>query len=176
MVKSLKPPTRFGLETCQDMHAKLKWEARRLEDGWGTYDTFNFVVTANHLYVDWIDNCDSQKIKAKRNSLPGPARMVMRSIIDLSIGCKHWQIKQPKSLERQVLRTLPERGINDWHTYLHAEPNGVMWFFEFADYKLSMMELRDLVLLYFKWIFEDDAIIFPPELQNQLEKYKTSPE
>jgi len=158
------------------MYTKLKWEARRLEDGWRAYDAFNFVVTANHLYVDWIDNCGSPKNKAKKESLPESAKMVMQSIADLSIGCKHWQIKQPGSLERQVIKTPPEQGINDWYAYLHAEPNGVMWFFEFCDYKLSMMELRDLVILYFKWILDDDSVTFPPELQNQLEMYKIPPE
>jgi hypothetical protein len=168
-----KPHTRLGLETCQDMHEKLKWEARRLEDGWSAYDTFNFVVTANHLYVDWIENCGSQENKSKRDSLPESAKMVMQSIVDLSNGGKHWQISRPNSLDRQVVKAVPERGINDWYAYLHAGPMGYV---EFGDYKLSMMELSALVLGYFKWIFESRNIPFPSALQDQLETYKAIPE
>lgn len=175
-MNSQKPPTRFGLETCQDIYTKLKWEARRLEDGWRAYDTFNFVVTASHLYVDWIDNCGSQENRAKKGALPESAKMVMQSVIDLSIGCKHWQAKQVSSLERQVINAPPERCINDWVAYIDGKQNGAMWFFTFCDYRLSMMELRDLVLGYFKWIFEDDVVVFPLALQNQLDTYKITPE
>jgi len=169
-----KPPTRFGLETCQDMYAKLKWEAHRLEGNWSAYDTFNFVVTANHLYVDWINRCGSQENKAKRGALPESAKIVMQSVIDLSIGCKHWKVEQESSLKRQVISAPPERCINDWGAYLDGKQNGAMWFFACGDYRLSMMELRELVLGYFKWIFEDDAISFPLALQNQLDTYNIS--
>jgi len=47
-----------------------------------------------------------------------------------------------------------------------------MVYVDFGDYSLSMMELVDQVLGYFKWIFEDGDIAFPLELQNQLEQYK----
>ena len=41
-MNSNNPSTRFGLETCEDMYEKLRWEAARLEEEWGVYDTFNF--------------------------------------------------------------------------------------------------------------------------------------
>lgn len=174
MTNPCKPQTRFGLETCQDMHEKLKLDARRLEDSGSAYDIFNFVVTANHLYADWIDNCGSQENKSKRESLSAPEKMVMQCIVDLSIGGKHWQMTNKNSLERQVVKSHPERCINDWHAYLCGEQNGVILFFEFGSYRLSIIELKDLVLGYFKWIFEDhNTTHFPADLQNQLELYKT---
>lgn len=167
-----KPPTRFGLETCQDMYAKLKWDAQNLANGWKIYDIYNFVVTANHLYVDWINNCGSPESKAKKGLLPESAKKVMQSIIDLSISCKHWKSEHDSSLKRQIINSPPERCINDWGAYLEGHPEGVMLFITFDGYKLSIKELTGLVLSYFKWIFEDDATAFPYELQNQLETYK----
>lgn len=173
MTNSSKPPTRFGLETCQDMYDKLKLEAQRLEDGWSVCDTFNFVVTAHHLYNDWIDNCGSPEAKAKKCSLPEPAKMVMQSIVDLANGNKHWQMTNKRSLERQVVKKVHERIVGDWYAYLVA---GQMVYVDFGDYRLSMFELMHQVLGYFKWIFEDGNIAFPLELQNQLELCRIRPE
>jgi len=169
MTKTNKPPTRFGLETCQDMYEKLTWEAQRLENGWSVYDTFNFVVTAHHLYIDWIDSCGNPETRAKKILLPEPAKMVLQSIIDLANGNKHWKMTNEKSLERQVITKAHEPIIGDAYAYFFAGP---MVYVEFGDYILSMRALMDLVLGYFKWIFLDGDIVFPQELQNQLELYR----
>jgi hypothetical protein len=167
MPKSSNPPTRFGLETCQDMYKKLKWEAQRLEDGWSVYDTFNFVVTAHHLYADWIDQCGSAAVQEKTRSLPAPAKMVLQSIADLANGNKHWKIEHKNTVKRQVVTKVYERLRGDWYAYFVAGP---MVYVEFDGYILSMMTLMHQVLGYFKWIFEDGDIAFPLELQNQLEQ------
>ena len=162
-----KPPTRFGLETCEDMYEKLKWEAARLEEGWSTYDTFNFVVTANHLYVDWLRVCGRLDQTAKRDLLPAPAALVMQAIVDLSNGSKHWHMTHEKSLERQVTTKVHERIRGNWDAYLKSGP---MIFVEFSDYILSMRALRDLVLGYFEWILAEGSNPFPAELSQQLEQ------
>lgn len=166
MTAPSKPSTRFGLETCQDMHGKLKRDAQRLEDGWSIDDTFNFVVTAHHLYDDWIEKCGSPEAKAKKLSLPEPAKTVLQAIYDLANGNKHWKLTYKKALERQNVTKVYERTRGDWYAYFVAGP---MVYVEFGDYRLSMMELMHQVLGYFKWIFEDGDIAFPLELQNQLE-------
>jgi hypothetical protein len=173
MTKSSKPPTRFGLETCQDMYEKLKWEAQRLENGWSVYDTFNFAVTAHHLYADWIESCGSLEAAEKKCSLPEPAKMVMQSIIDIANGNKHWQMTRDGSLKHQVVTKVHEPIRGDWYAYFVAGP---MVYVEFGDYILSMKTLKDLVLGYFKWIFEDGDTVFPQELQNQLEMCRIRPD
>lgn len=170
MTQTPKPPTRFGLETCQDMYEKLKWEAQRLEEGWSVYGTFNFVVTAHHLYVDWIKSCGSQDAKAKKASIPAPAKLVLQSIVDLSNGNKHWKMEKENSIKKQVITKVDEPIIGDWYSYLVVGP---MAYVDFDNYSLSMMELTYQVLGYFKWIFEDGDIAFPRELLNHLETCRT---
>lgn len=172
MTKLIKPPTRFSLETCQDMYEKLKWEAQRLENGWSVYDSFNFVVTAHHLYHDWIENCGSSETIGKKLSLPESAKMVMQTIIDLSNGNKHWQMTNESSLKRQVVTKVYEPVIWDWHAFYVTGP---MVYVDCGDYRFSMGALMDQVLGYFKWIFEDGDIDFPLELQSQLEKCRICP-
>lgn len=173
MTKPIKPPTRFGLETCQDMYEKLKWEAQRLEVGWSVYDTFNFVVTAHHLYVDWIKACGGPEAQEKKRSLPEPAKMVLQAIVDLANGNKHWKLEDEGSLKRQVVTKAHEPIIGDAYAYFIAR--GPMVYVEFGDYILSMRVLIDQVLGYFKWILEDGDIAFPLELENQLEQRRIRP-
>jgi hypothetical protein len=163
--RNVKPPTRIGLETCQDLYDKLRFEAQRLETGWNIYDTFNFVVTAHHLYVDWIPKRGTEKTKAKKQALPTPAKKVLQSIIDLSNGSKHWQVDRATTLERQVITAKPTVGINDWHAYMLAGP---MLYVEMGEYKLSMRELRDLVLGYFEWMLDEDDGELPAKLNFRL--------
>ena len=167
MTKPRNPSTRFGLETCQDMYEKLKWEASRLEDGWSVYDTFNFVVTAYHLYIDWIDKCGSPEEREKKHLLPESAKMVLQSIVDLANGNKHWELSHKGSLKHQVVKSVHKRTRGDWYAYFVAGP---MVYVEFGDYVLSMRGLMYQVLGYFKWIFEDGDVAFPRELQDQLEQ------
>lgn len=49
-----KPSPRLPLHTADDLFKKLRWEEERLEQSWSEYDSFNFIVTAHHLYFDWI--------------------------------------------------------------------------------------------------------------------------
>ena len=173
MTNSNKPPTRFGLESCQDMHEKLKWEADKLEKSWGVYDTFNFVVTAHHLYVDWIDSCGSPELIAKKSSLPDPAKKVMQAIADLVNGNKHYKLTEGRSLKRQVVTKVYKPIIGDYYAYFVAGP---MVYVDFGDFNLSMMELMHQVLGYFEWLFKDGDITFPLALQNHLNMCITRPE
>lgn len=166
-----KPPTRFGLETYNDFYEKLKWESKRLEDGWGIYDTFNFIVTAHHLYVDWIDRCGNSTVKVRKSRFPVSAKLVMQCVADLANGNKHWQMNRPNSVERQVVKNVDKPMIGDYYSYFIAGP---MIYVDFDNYSLSMSELMDLLLGYFKWIFEDEDISFPLELENQLDSRKLS--
>jgi len=79
----------------------------------------------------------------------------------------------PNSLKSQVVTEVHEKIVGDWYAYFVAGP---MVYVDFGDYRLSMFELMHQVLGYFKWIFEDDNIAFPLELQNQLELCRIRPE
>lgn len=164
-----KPPTRVGLETCHDLYDKLKFEGKRLEDGWAIYDTFNFVVTAHHLYADWIPKRGTDKAKAKNEALPASAQMIMDCIIELSNGSKHWELKEYHK-KKQIIKAQPVRAINDWYAYMLAGP---MLYVEAGEYKLSMRELRDLVLGYFAWMLDDNSEELPEALTQQLELCRT---
>lgn len=160
-------PTRLALDTAEDMFEKLKWEEARLMESWGIYDSFNFIVTAHHLYVDWL-SLDSAKPSqvARKAALPSDAQIVFQAVIDVSNGSKHWQMTHPASLKRQVIVRIDRPVIGCWYSYAEDKP---MAYFDFAGYSLSMAELSDFVMKYFDWILNGEGQPFPTELTSNLQ-------
>ena len=53
---------RLPIDSCEALFEKLKWDFQQLEKDWTSpYTTFNFVVTAYHLYQDWIKRAGSHE-------------------------------------------------------------------------------------------------------------------
>lgn len=162
-----KEITRLALDTPQDMFEKLKWEEERLVESWSIYDSFNFIVTAHHLYVDWLkpESASAEEI-ARKLALPQGAKDVFRAVIDVSNGSKHWKMTNRKSLEEQVIVKMQRPVIGCWFAYYENKP---MAYFDFSGYSLSMAELSAFVARYFDWIFSDEGLPFPAELTTNLE-------
>lgn len=165
-----KAPTRLALHTCEELVEKLKWDATRLEDGWRAYDSFNFVITAHHLFVDWIDSCGSPAAKENKAKLPKAALLVFQAIADLANGSKHWQMTRAGSLKNQIVTGVSEPVIGDWYSYFIAGP---VVYVDFDRYSLSMVAIVGQVLGWFQWIFEDAADDMAQQLCEQLEYWKT---
>lgn len=170
-----KVPTRLALDTAEDMFEKLKWEEERLVETWGIYDSFNFIVTAHHLYVDWItaknDAATASQI-ARKAALPQGARNVFQAVIDVSNGSKHWRMTKDFSTKNQVIVSMDRPVIGCWYALAEDKP---MAYFDFAGYSLSMAELSAFVMKYFDWILNGDGQPFPDELTANLEALR-SPE
>lgn len=166
-------PTRLALDTAGDMFDKLKWEETRLVDSWGVYDSFNFIVTANHLFVDWVSPGSATDSQITRKAdLPQGAKDVFQAIIDVSNGSKHWQMTNPNSLKRQVIVRIVRPVIGCWYAFAENKP---MAYFDFAGYSLSMAELSAFVMRYFEWILNGEGQEFPTELTANLEALRTPP-
>lgn len=170
---SEKAPTRLALDTPEDMFEKLKWEEARLVESWGIYDSFNFIVTANHLYVDWLslDSATDSQMSRKAD-LPQGAQDVFQAVIDVSISSKHWQMTNPSSLKRKVVIRVVRPVIGCWYALAENKP---MAYFDFKDYSLSMAELSAFVMKYFEWIINGEGQEFPAELTANLEALRAPP-
>ena len=69
MAHSSQPSPRIPIDTCEGLFEKLKWDYKQLEEGWTEYRTFNFIVTAYHLYADWINSAGTREQKQRKNKL-----------------------------------------------------------------------------------------------------------
>nr|WP_314540173.1 hypothetical protein [uncultured Massilia sp.] len=150
---------RLAIHTPVDLFDKLKWELNRLQNGWGIYDSFNFIVTAHHLYYDWIDEgkAASAEQVERKNALPQDAKDVFQAIVDVSNSCKHWHLTNPGSLKRQVVLEVAEPSIASLDAYVW----GPMVYFDFKGHYVSMSEMSALVMTYLEWIINggDDAVL-----------------
>jgi hypothetical protein len=162
-------PTRMALNTPEDLFKKLKWEEARLEESWGVYESFNFVVTAWHLYHDWISikgGATAAQIYRK-TQLPSGAAKLIRATCDLANGAKHWKMTHPENLKKQVVTEIEGPEIGDWLAVFDDKP---MMYITIPPYvRLSMAELSALVVAYIQWILEGDNQPFPPHLTQNLE-------
>ena len=163
----------YGVNTCFDLYDKLKYEGKNLENNWNAYNSFNFIITAWHLYYDWLnlDKANRPKLAAKKKNPPKtPETMmsVVNALRDLTNGSKHFSLKK-KSADKQVVTKTYSPVIGDWAAYfLH----GPMIYIEVGSYTYSMWDVRHIVLLYFDWVFNDDILAnqFPKEIQDHLKR------
>lgn len=82
----LLPNPRLPLDTMEQMFDKLKWEEARLTESWSVYDSFNFIVTAHHLWFDWTNNVGSAEQNARAAALPDDAKLFRQVLIDVPIS------------------------------------------------------------------------------------------
>ena len=163
----------YGLNTCFDLHNKLRYEGENLENNWTAYACFNFIVTAWHLHTDWIDADEENRPKlatTKKGSKKTPANMmlVVYALRDITNYSKHSFLKKD-AVKKKVITKIYPPIIGDWRSYFL---DGPMIYVEINNSIYSMWDIRHIVLLYFDWIFNDDipANQFPVEIQDHLKR------
>jgi hypothetical protein len=146
----------LGLPNSEALYEKLRFESIRLSQGWGSYDTFNFAVTAWHLFEDW-PNGDPKgtlsRLKRHRHRLSKEMLMVVAVLRDLANGSKHFVLNQKGSDTRQITAT-HSGGVNDWFEYyFHERLPGVTA----GDLYFSIRVMRNIVMAYFEWVFDNSV-------------------
>lgn len=160
----------FGINDCYDLHNKLKFESDRLENNWNVYDFFNFIITSWHLYNDWLRKKDKIRPKwaiRKKTKIPKEMMQVINATRDLANGSKHMELND-KSTAKKVIDVIHPPEIRDWYSYFIAGPQiGI----SIGQSYYSMADLRNLIMSYFDWIFDDSvpADNFPSEIKKYLE-------
>lgn len=157
---------RIPIDTCEGLFEKLKWEYKELElNGWNEYRTFNFVVTAYHLYDDWFKSAGTREQKQRMNKLPDSAATLFKTLRDITNASKHWKLDQ-KSKGKQIVTDVSTPIIGGWHAYLVTGP---VIYITVGDTRLSMPQLASLTLECLTWILQGDSLVFPQELIDRLE-------
>ncbi|MEA2095845.1 MAG: hypothetical protein U9P73_03990 [Candidatus Cloacimonadota bacterium] len=168
---SQKAKIDYGISNCFDMYEKLKFEGKRLDSDWHEYNCFNFIVTAWHLYDDWLDNdrrCRPQLSIKKKNKIPATMTNVLNAIRDLTNGSKHMVLNK-KSVNKQVVTEVHSPEIRDMRSFMTGEAKvGI----KIDSTYYSMWDLRYICLLYFAWVFDDNTPMnaFPPDLADHLDR------
>jgi hypothetical protein len=164
------PSPRVSIHTCQGLFDKLKWEFEQLEkQGWDEYRIFNFVVTAWHLYYDWINNAGTDAQKGRRDIIlvqkkKYGAHMIFAALRDLTNASKHWTLKSnPDS--PQVVTNVSDPQITNYYDYYFAGPVVNV---NVDGFNLSITEVARLAIGCMEWILNGDCP-FPDDLKRELQ-------
>jgi hypothetical protein len=160
-----QPSPRVPIDTCEGLFEKLKWDYEQLEEGWNEYRTFNFVVTAYHLYADWINSAGTREQKQRKNKLSERGKTLFSVLRDITNSSKHWEL-DTKSKKKQVVSEVTTPQIADWYAYLVAGP---VMYVSVGSARLSMPEIASITLKCFEWILHGTESSLPPEIEDRLQ-------
>lgn len=157
---------RIPFRSADDLYGKLKREHERLQAEWNDDNSFNFIVTAYHLYDDWVRRAGTRGQQQRRNRLDPIAERLMHVLRDITNASKHWELNQ-RNEEKRVVDEVSPAMIADWEAYFLTGPQ--IYVSDSDGASLSMSSLSRLTMEVFGWIMEGTDNTFPPELRLKLE-------
>ncbi|MEZ7204771.1 hypothetical protein [Pseudoalteromonas sp. DY56-GL79] len=160
------PSLRVGLHSCEELFEKLKWEYSQLQEDWSnSYITFNFVLTANHLYADWVTSQGTKIQRQKVNRLPELGKQLFAVLRDVANASKHWQLDR-KSEKKKVVESVSKPIIGDWFSYFISGP---VPYISVGEANPSLPELASVTIKCFEWILVSEELNFPIKLAEELQ-------
>ena len=156
---------RLPIDSCEALFEKLQWDHIQLEKEWNSYGTFNFVLTAYHLYQDWIEKTGTDEQKHRKLLLPEKGRLLFKVWRDITNATKHWELDQHNQ-KRQVLDSVSSPQIADWYAYFVAGP---VIYVNVENARSSLPELAQVTIWCFKWLLEGENAFAFHNLEYQLE-------
>lgn len=174
MERQSKPAPRLPLDSCEDLLEKVKWDHRQLKDDWSTYKTFDFVLSANHLYKDWIDKIGSRVQRRRKCKAGKNMKNIFHCIKDLANATKHWTLDKPNR-ETQIVDKVSSPIIANWNAYFFTGP---VIYVDILGSRLSMPELSDIVLKCLEWLVhgsgDSDASSLERDIDQLLQNTKVT--
>ena len=161
----LKPIPRLAIDSCEALFEKLKWDHAQLKKEWdSSYCTFNFVVTAYHLYQDWINSAGTDEQKSRKTMLPSNGVLLFEVWRDITNATKHWELNE-RSQKQQVVDGISTPIVHDWHAFLVTGP---VSYVQVGGTRLSMSGLVEVTMLCFKWLIEGERALALTDLEREL--------
>lgn len=157
------PSPRIPLHSCEALLDKLKWDYSQFDEGWTEYRTFNFVITAYHLYKDWIKSAGSTAQKKRKSLITKHPHggLLFATLRDMTNSTKHWELDAANKA-RQVVTGVTSPQIADWYAYLIAGP---VMYVSVGDARPSMPELADMALKCLEWMVNGTGSSVPHEIE-----------
>ena len=159
-----QPSPRIPIDTCEGLFEKLKWDYQQLQEGWNEYRTFNFVVTAYHLYEDWIKHAGSKAQRSRKGKLPTIGKKLFYTLRDITNASKHWQLDS-KSQNKKVVEGVSQPIIGDYYAYFIAGP---VMYVSVGEARPGIPELASITIECLEWILNGETNTFPEALGEQI--------
>jgi len=146
-----KPSPRLSINTVEELFDKLKWDERRLLQSWGVYESWDFVLTAHHLYKDWIGGRTSQATTLQKErwiqiEKKDCLARFFEAIGNVADGNKHFDLDWSK--KKQIVDQVTDPEVSDYDSYLFGE----MPHIKYNGHHVSMYAGSAVVMCCFQWI------------------------
>lgn len=156
----------LGLSSSRDLYAKLQSDSARLTTDWGVYACFDFAVTAWHLQDDWVLSDPPKspcRIKRGQTQRPKEMQLALDVIHDLANGSKHFHLDRRGQASRTITATRERKEAGWWPYLWHEDMPGV----SVGSYEFSIRVLRNIIMAYFDWVFDDATPVtaFPTQIK-----------
>ena len=154
-----KPSPRFPINTVEELFDKLKWNETRLMESWGMYESWDFILTAHHLYKDWIGGRMSQATtlqKDRWNQIEKKECLArfFQAIGNVADGSKHFDLDWSK--KKQIVDKVTDSEISDYDSYFF----GKMPYIKYDGHHVSMYAGSAVIMRCFEWLmYGGDPII-----------------
>ncbi len=142
----------------------------------GVFDEISSVDFANaawHLHADWIPQAHDTKYriakaKVQIRKLPPEMQLLLHALRDIATGEKHCFLRDAKEEAKKVITDIEPGETSNWYAYFFHER--ILGVTTKDHYYFSVRKLRDLVLDYLAWVFDDSvpAKDFPGELLGNI--------
>jgi hypothetical protein len=160
VIQDLDGP-RIGINSSFDMYAKLLHESARLKADWrNSFDTFNFLVTAWHLFHDW-PKCEPKdaltRLKRQRTQIPGEMIFILDIVKDITNGSKHFQLDPSAAKARVVSEIHTGFEVSYYQLLVRRRLPGLDARSTKVGLKgyFSIVVLHNILMRYFEWVFDD---------------------
>jgi hypothetical protein len=166
MEKQAKPAPRLPLNSCEDLLEKVKWDRQQLNADWGTYKTLDFILSANHLYKDWIDKTGSNEQRQRKWRAGKSLKDIFHCLGDLANATKHWKLDKYNQ-ENQIVDAVSTPIIADWSAYFLTGP---VIYVDILGSRLSMPELTDITLKCLDWLVHGSTELDAENLDREIDQ------
>lgn len=156
---------RLPINSCEALFEKLKWDYVQLENDWSSsYCAFNFVVTAYHLYQDWIKRAGTAEQKERLASFPEYGKVLFNVWRDVTNATKHWELNE-RSEKQRIVDEVSGPIVGDWYAYFIAGP---VLYVRVGGALPSVFELAQVTIWAFQWLLGGDDAFECAALERQL--------
>lgn len=164
----------FGFDTAKGVFEKLKRDVAILEADYRNKDAiFNFVITAYHLYDDWLkkDPLISQLQRDKYNSTKNELKDLIGALYAVANSSKHSVLKEYKvnNVDFNVVGTSYGE-VTDWLSFYLAKFPTI----NTKEAQYDLWQLDKVYVEYLEWVFNDQIIssTLPHSLEVKLNLFK----
>lgn len=162
----------LGDASIEARYAAVQDRAQRMEGHFDEISAVDFSVAAWHLIADWLPATSDPryriaKSKLQPSRLPAEMKLLRSTLRDIATGAKHCTLKPSEEGKRVVTHVEPGK-THSWYSYFfHERMPGVT---TEGGYYFSVRKLRDLILEYLAWVFDDSVPMdkFPESLLGKI--------